>query len=603
VSRQRAAIAAALCALVALGYSGVGQLEFLSYDDDMYVTQNPLVNGGLGPHALLRAFTVFHAGNWHPLTWLSHMLDVSLFGLTPAGPHLENAVLHAANAVLAFLALARLTGTTWRAAFAAALFAIHPLRVESVAWIAERKDVLSAGFGLAALWSYACWARRESPAAYRGAVGLHLAALLAKPMLVTLPFLFLLLDAWPLRRLTTRGDLGPRLAEKAPFWLLCAGSCVVTLFAQAPNMSPLSLRMRLDNSVVAYVEYLRRALVPIDLAAMYPYRLLETRLVVASALLLVAITGLALWQARRRPWLLVGWLWFAGMLVPTLGLVQVGVQPFADRYSYLPFLGLSLAVAWQGAELAQRLPRGREAMAVAAALVLAGCAWQTRRQVATWHDTLTLFSHAVEVTRSNWFAHTEVGVALAERGDFEGARESFEAALRIRPDYARALANLGKAQAALGDFDAGIQSLERALFLEPDIAGGRLAYASALEHAQRFAEAERAYAAAAGDPRGSRDARLRLARLLSVAPDGLRDGARALALCQQVCGEAPCDSPEELDVWGMAAMEAGRPEEAVAHANQAIALAQARGDGTLAAKIEARRAGYARGQPVRLLVR
>jgi len=600
VTKQRAAIAAALCGLVALGYSGVGGLEFLTYDDDQYVTQNPLVRGGLSLTAIVRSFTIFHAGNWHPLTWISHMLDVSLFGVTPAGPHYVNAALHAANAVLAFLALSRLTGATWRPAFAAALFAIHPLRVESVAWVAERKDVLSACFGLAALWSYAVWARAGGRATYWGSLALFAAALLAKPMLVTLPFLFLLLDAWPLRRLGSVRELGPRLGEKLPFWALAAGSCVVTLFAQAPNMSPLSAGMRLDNSIVAYAEYLRRALVPMDLAAMYPYRRIEPRVVIACAVLLLSITALALAQARRRPWLLIGWLWFTGMLVPTLGLVQVGVQAFADRYTYLPFLGLALIAAWAGGELAARLPRGREVTAALAALVLAGCALQTRRQVETWHDTLSLFTHAVEVTRSNWFAHTERGVALAQRGDLEAARDSFETALRIRPGYARALANLGQVQVMLGNDAEGLQSLERALAQEPNIAGGRLAYAIALEHAQRFADAEAAYAAAASDARGSRDARMRLARLLSVAPDGLRDGARALALCEQVCAEWPCDSPEELDVWGMAAMEAGRPELAVERAGRAAALARARGDLQLAAKIEARVAGYQRGQPVRL---
>jgi protein O-mannosyl-transferase len=592
---------AAVFAITLVVFAPVRHNDFLQYDDNLYVTENPhLKKHVLDLEGLRWPFVETYETNWIPVTYLSLEVDRALFGFDPAGYHAVNVALHAASAALLLWALAGATRSLGASSFVAGVFALHPLHVESVAWVAERKDVLSACFGLGALWSYSVFAQQGRRAAYWGAVALFAAALLSKPMLVTLPFLLLLLDAWPLCRLGSLRELVPRLSEKAPFWLLAAGSCVVTLFAQVTNMSPLSLRLRLDNSIVAYAEYLRRAIAPVDLAAMYPYRLLEPRVVIACAALLIAITGLAVAQRRRRPWLLVGWLWFTGMLVPTLGLVQVGVQAFADRYTYLPFLGLALCAAWAGEELAERLPRGREVMAGVAALVLAGCAVQTRRQVETWHDTLSLFTHAVEVTRSNWYAHTEIGAALARQGDFVGAYDSFEAALRIRPRYARALINMGQAQLALGNSAEGLRSIERGLAEEPNIRGGRLAYAISLEHAQRFADAEAAYAAAASDPQGSRDARLRLARLLSVAPDGLRDGAKALALCEQVCAEAPCDSPEELDIWGMAAMEAGRPELAVERAGRAAGLARARGDLPLAAKIEARAGGYQRGQPVRL---
>jgi len=612
VSRERAAIAAGLCLLVAAAFSGIVHGEFLAFDDDVYVTQNPLVTGGLHAGAIAAAFTSFHAGNWHPLTWISHMLDVSLFGVAPAGHHATSALLHAVNAVLAFLALAELTGTRWRAALAAALFAVHPLRVESVAWVAERKDVLSACFGLASLWAWARFARAGTRASYWSSVALFAAALLSKPMLVTFPFLLLVLDAWPLERLKAQGArpalrlrrLWPRAREKWPFFALAAGSCLVTLAAQAPGVNEIPLGLRLANAGVAYAEYLQRVVYPRELAAMYPYReFISPRALGASLALVGGVTALAVAQARRRPWLLVGWLWFAGMLVPTLGLVQVGVQAFADRYTYLPFLGLALAASFALEELAGRTRLGRAIAVGVAAAALAALVWQTRAQVETWRDTVTLFTHAIEVTRSNWYAHTELGVALAARGELEPARAEFEAALRIRPQHPRALANLGVVAARSGAPAEGAEYLGRALALDPKLAGGRLALGIALERAGRIADAEAAYRLALADARGAREARLRLARLLSVsAESSLRDGARALALCEEACRESPCDSPEELDVCAMASMEAGRADDAVAKARRAVELARARGDSALAAKIEARLAGYLRGEPVRLRV-
>ncbi|MFI5315084.1 MAG: tetratricopeptide repeat protein [Myxococcota bacterium] len=602
MSAQRAAIGAVLCALVAVAFAGVVDCQFLAFDDDLYVTRNPLVTGGLSARAVLAAFTSFHAGNWHPLTWLSHMLDVSLFGVTPAWHHATSALLHAANAVLAFAALAELTRTRWRAALAAALFAVHPLRVESVAWVAERKDVLSACFGLAALWAWARFARTGRRSSYFAALASFAASLLSKPMLVTFPFLLLLLDAWPLARLESWRSLWPRAREKWPFFALAAASCLVTLVAQSRAVTPLPLWLRLENATVAYAEYLFRTVDPSELGAIYPYRpALQPRIVVASAVLVVAISALSVAQRRRRPWLLVGWLWFAGMLVPTLGLVQVGVQAFADRYTYLPSLGLALAASFALGEFAARARFGRQLAAAIAALVLAALVWQTRAQVATWRDTVSVFTRAIEVTRSNWFAHTELGIALAERKEFGPARAELEAALKIRPDCARALANLGLVQGELGAPNHEIELLERALAIEPELAGARLYYGVALEHAGRFGDAEAQYRLALGDERGEREARLRLARLLSVSPDdALRDGAQALALCDEACRESPCDSPEELDTCAMASMEAGRADDAVAKAARAAALARARGDSALAAKIEGRLQSYLRGEPLRV---
>jgi tetratricopeptide (TPR) repeat protein len=604
VRRSKPLVAAGLAALVLAAFWGVLDCGFVAFDDDLYVTDNRWVRAGLGLRGLAWAFTSFQAGNWHPLTWLSHMLDVSLFGVAPAGHHATSLVLHAVAAVLAFGALAELTGSTWRAALAAALFALHPLRLESVAWIAERKDVLCGCFALAALWSWARWARSGTRRAWWGSLALFAAALASKPMAVTLPFLFLVLDAWPLGRLSSVGELGARVREKLPFFALSAASCAVTLTAQASGIVRVPLGQRLANAAVAPTEYLWRVVDPRELSVIYPFHPLQGRLVLASLLLLGALATIAWTQRRARPWLAVGGLWFLGMLVPTLGLVQVGAQAFADRYTYLPSLGLALALAWELGALAARVPFGRVLAGAVAALLLTGCVVQTRAQVPVWHDTVSLFENAIVVTHSNWFAHTELGIAYAARGgpgDLKRARAQLENAVRTRSDYPRALANLGRLEAETGEPQAGATLLERALGLEPGLAGGRFAYASALERAGRFADAEAQYRLALADPRGARDAALRLARLLAALPDpALRNGAEAQALCDRSCAESPCDSPQELDVCAMAAMEAGRTDAAVLQARRALALAQARGDAALAEAIQARLTRYGHGEPYRL---
>ena len=603
---RRAALAAGLAALVVTAFAGALRNGFVAFDDDFYVTGNPLVLGGLTLEAVGHAFTTFHAGNWHPLTWLSHMTDVELFGLNPVAHHAVNVALHGLNAVLVFLWLATLTGTTWRAAFAAALFAVHPLRVESVAWVAERKDLLSAAFGLLALLSWTRWTRASGPLARLGALACFALALLAKPMLVTLPFLLLLLDYWPLGRLRSRADLWPRVREKLAFFALSLGSCAVTLAAQASGIGRAGPALRLSNVVLAYPAYLELAFWPARLAVVYPYRgAIPSSEVILAASLFAAITLLALWQARRRPWLLVGWLWFAGMLVPTLGLVRVGVQAYADRYTYLPFVGLALALTFSFAELVDRAPRARPLAtglaACAAVLLLGVLTVKTRAQVEVWRDTETLFENSLAVTRANWFAHGELGIALAARGELERARAEFEASLRIHPRYARALANLGALSARAGRVDQGIAQLRRALELEPNLSGGELALGIALEPTGRLAEAAAAYRAAlARDPR-DRSAALQLARLLAISPDpSLRDGARAVELCEGACGPSGCQTAETLDILAMTYMEAGRRGDAVQTAQRALDLARASGDAELAAKIEGRRAAYARGEPVRV---
>jgi len=536
---ERAGIALGLAAGVALAFWGALDCGFLAWDDDLYVTANPQVLAGLRGAGVGWAFTTFHAGNWHPLTWLSHMLDVTLFGVNPMGHHATSVVLHAGCAVLAFAALAELTGTTWRAAFAAALFALHPLRVESVVWVAERKDVLSAAFALGSLWAYARWARQKARGPWWASLALFAAALLAKPMPVTLPFLFLLLDAWPLGRLRAWRELGARAAEKWPFFALSAASCLVTLHAQSAGIAVrLPVTARAANAVVALAQYVLRAVDPRELAALYPYHPVQPRVVLAAGLFVAALALLAFSQRRTRPWLAVGASWFAGMLVPALGLVQVGVQASADRYTYLPFLGLALAASWSLAELAERVPAGRTVAGALAGLVLAACAVETRRQVPYWHDTVSLLGRAIEVTRANWYAHTELGVAYATQGDLAHARLYLEKSLEWNQDQPRARAYLGLVDVESGAVEHGITELQRALLLDPEIAGGRYALATALERAGRLGDAVAEYGLALADPRSAQAARARLERLGADAR-ARGDDALAAGIESRLSGAGP----------------------------------------------------------------
>ena len=598
----RPLVAAGLVAAVAAAYSGVGELGFTTFDDDSYVTRNPMVLGGVTPDGVWAAFTQFHAQNWHPLTWLSHMLDVSVYGLAPAGHHATSVALHALNAVLVFLVLERLTGATWRAAFAAAFFALHPLRVESVAWIAERKDVLSTSFGLAALYAWSFHPGNASRRAYATALALFAASLLAKPMLVTLPFLLLVLDWWPFRRLDSPRALWPLVREKSPFFALSLGSCVVTLLAQREAMGYAPLPLRLQNSLSAYAGYLYRVLDPRELYVMYLYRASygwgEIALDVALA---GGITAVALWQARPRPWLLVGWLWFAGTLVPTLGIVQVGVQAFADRYTYFPFIGLAWIAAFAGGEVAERVPLGRALAAAAAALVLAACALQTRSQIPVWKSQISLFEHAIALDPANWYAHTELGVAFAVSGDISRGKAELEEAVRLRPGHGRAVGNLAMLEAERGDAERALALIDHGLAVDPNLTGARLVRAIALEKTGRYLAAEAEYRRSLELEPETRETAFRLARLLSVMPEPeLRNGAEAVALCERACSAEPCESAQELDVCAMAAMEAGRQVEAIDKASRAVDAARAAGDQALAGKIAGRLAAYRLGQPTRL---
>ena len=454
---------AALLALATLAvYAPVVRNGFVDYDDPAYVVDNPHVRAGLSGETVAWAFVSVEASNWHPLTWLSHALDVTLFGTAPGAHHLVSAGIHALNAALLFLVLHALTGAVGRSAVVAALFALHPLHVESVAWIAERKDVLSTLFGLVTV---ALWLRHVArpTTATRVLVPLaYAASLMAKPMLVTLPFVLMLLDALVLRRRDLR--------EKVPLLLLAAASSIVTWLVQRAGgaVSDLDLlppATRLANAAVAYVTYLVQAVAPVGLGVLYPLPASIPAWKVGGAVaLLVAITAGALTVRGKAPWLPAGWLFYLGTLVPVIGLVQVGAQSHADRYTYVPLIGIFVIVVW-GLDGLLRAPRNAKAAIAIGALAL--CAALTVRQIAFWRDSTTLFERTLAVTERNAIVHNNLGGVFLREGKVDAAIAQFESARRIRPDYAEAISNLGVAASSRGKLREAIALFREAIGLRP----------------------------------------------------------------------------------------------------------------------------------------
>ncbi len=519
-SRPRAWLVALLLfgATLAL-YARTAGFPFIEFDDPGYVRDNPHLAQGLTSETLSWACTsAGYQYNWHPLTWLSHALDVQLFGLDAGRHHLVNALLHALNAALLFLALRALTARAWPSALAAALFALHPLRVESVAWVAQRKDVLAGTFFCLALLAYARHARAPS-AARLACVALAFAAgLMAKPTLVTLPCLLLVLDVWPLGRLRPAAgpSLGQLAREKLPLFALSLVSIVLTLVAQGAGGAlrvSIALPERLANAALGYLVYVRQALWPAGLAVLYPHPALaepprSQLLAGAGALLALALlTWGALRARRRRPWLLLGWCWFLGLLVPMIGLVQVGNQAHADRYAYLALIGLELALSWSVAELVS-------ARRMLVAPVLAGLvalALVSARQIGFWRGSEALFEHALEVTDQNFVVHNNLGLVLGER-DLDAALRHFESAAAIRPGFFEAELNIGKARYQRAEFVLALGAFERAVAVRPESGEAHLLLALVLA---REGSLERADA--------------ELARALECAPT-LAGDARARSL-------------------------------------------------------------------------
>lgn len=514
-----------VCLLLAMAtfavFWQVNHFDFVNLDDKMYIVENRHVLSGLTIDGAKWALTSFHASNWHPLTWLSHMLDIDLFGVNAGRMHLVNVFFHLASALLLFLILDRMTGALWRSAFVAALFTLHPLHVESVAWIAERKDVLSGFFWMLTLGAYVLYTGKKSLNRYLAALFLFALGLMAKPMLVTLPFVLLLLDVWPLNRLrvgkSTRNlgvepvekltkreksrkkrkakeyDINPppvaaqigdtklewsRLLslvwEKIPFFVLSAASSLITIYAQQQgaavvSMERIPLFMRLANAVMSYILYIGKTIWPRNMAVFYPYPDAWPLWQVCGAFLLLAgITVMVVYCVKRLPFVTVGWFWYLGTLVPVIGILQVGMQSMADRYTYIPLVGLFIALAWSVPELLKKWRHGKAAVIAAAALILAGLTAVTWTQTGYWRNSITLFEHALKVTDRNHLAHNNLGVALNAAAEKEKAAFHYAEAVRINPRYSNYHYNFANYLASQGRTDEAIVHYTHAIRLEPD---------------------------------------------------------------------------------------------------------------------------------------
>lgn len=510
--RRLIIVAGAIAAVCLAIYFRTLFADFINLDDDLYVYDNPFVLGGLGIKGISWALTAFQASNWHPLTWISHQLDVSLFGASAGGHHATSVLLHTINSLLLFSLMRWLTGAFWKSALVAAIFAVHPAHVESVAWVAERKDVLSTFFWLLTTIAYVRWAgNTANKKLYIAAVILFAAGLAAKPMLVTLPFTLLLLDIWPLRRIErfSPSMIWPAVREKLPFFALAAASSVITIVAQGSSgaiqsTATVPLIDRFENAVAAYAKYVLMMFYPADLGIWYPFdQNLSWTVVGVSALFLAAVTVGCVTQFRERRYLLVGWLWFVGTLVPVIGILQVGRQSMADRYTYVPYIGLSLALVWLFADIVERFAVNKRIVAGVAGAVLLVFAAAAFRQVSYWQNSETIYVHTLSITPSNYLvknnycnylekknrydeavsqctsaiaddsslpdAYNTLGTVKLKQNKLGEAKASFEKAVEIKPDNVLALANLAVVLGEQGDLDAAGDNLRRAI--EADTGG------------------------------------------------------------------------------------------------------------------------------------
>ena len=466
-------------------YSQALDFDFVLLDDDVYVTNNPHFSRGLRSEGIKLAFTRSHGGFWIPLTWMSYMLDSQLYGMKPAGYHLTNILFHILNTLLVFTVFKKMTGDVWPSGFLAALFAVHPVHVESVAWVAERKDLLFAFFWLLTMWGYLHYVKRPGIKRYWPVLLLFSAGLMAKPMIVTLPFVLLLLDYWPLKRFQIQKSsqananqmpisVARLVLEKIPLLILAVCVSILTYtqqkaFGNITAAKTFPIVERVANALVSYAKYIAQMIWPRDLTVLVPYPdAWPFWQVVGSCLLLAIVSGLAIKYLRKHPYLLVGWLWYLGTLVPVIGIIQFGAQPMADRYTYMTFIGLYIMIAWGIPALLGNWRYKKNVLALATAIILVALTIGARTQTAYWTNSVELFSHAIEVTRGNFLAHRNLGLALSYRGKLDEGYEHFKKALRINPKSARCHNDIGTYFMLKGQYGDSISYFKQALYLQPN---------------------------------------------------------------------------------------------------------------------------------------
>jgi hypothetical protein len=540
------------------------RFDFINLDDPTYVLQNPKVSQGVTWSGIIWAFKEFYGANWHPLTWISHMVDVSLFGLKPMGHHATNLVFHVLNSMLLFLLLRQMTGAVWRSAIVAGLFAWHPTHVESVAWVSERKDVLSTFFGLLSLMAYAAFVKskvegRESKARYMIALVLFALGLMSKPMLVTWPFVMLLLDIWPLRRCTSAdgrwkmedGRNWTRLlVEKIPFFALTVASCLLTFFAQraggaVQSMGRLPAEARIENAVVSYVRYIGKTFWPSDLSAFYPHPVeWPGEILFGSILVLVVLLAIALWKLRSQSFIFVGLCWFLGTLVPVIGLVQVGGQSIADRYLYIPQVGLLIAAVWGAAAMVAADKRAKQVAITVASAALIVCPILTHVYLPKWRSSAALFKHVLSLGENNPPALYSLGLALCTEGKYDEAIPYLVKATDMDPTIQVYQGQLALAYEMQGDIGGAIERYRKCIELSPDLT----------------------------------EALNNLAWLLATSPEAnYRNGADAIKFATRACELTLNEWPMFLGTLAAAYAEAGRFEEAIKAGEKAEQQARKRG--------------------------
>jgi Tfp pilus assembly protein PilF len=584
--------------------------DFVNYDDPSYVYQNTRITSGINLANVAWAFTHVHSENWHPLTTITHMLDCQLYGLHAGWHHFTNVLLHCLAVVLLFVALERMTGVLWRSAFVAAVFAVHPLHVESVAWIAERKDVLSAVFFMLTLLAYLHYTRAPSIGRYLTVAFVIALGLMSKPMLVTLPFVLLLLDFWPLGRFEARkSNTGRQLLrlilEKIPLIALSVVSSIFTFLAQRGAIGwteELPISERISNAFVAYVIYIRQMFWPAGLAVFYPHP--ENRLPVwevsLAVIVLVGITLAAFAFRKRVPYLLTGWWWYLGMLVPVIGLVQVGWQGHADRYTYLPQIGLYIAVTWAVSDFIRSWGFQRITLGAATVLLVGALSWRAWLQTSYWRDSETLFTHALAVTSNNDVALNNLGIIFLDKGQLDKAISKLEAAIDLRPENAPAHNNLAKALLRKGQVSEAMVHYRKFLELEPANVEARNALGTALIQQGHVREAIDQWQEALATQPENGNAASNLAWVFATCPeDSIRDGTRAAELGERALRISGGKIPMIYKVLAAAYAENGRFAEAVETAQRGAELATGQGNPALAAELENNIALYQSGRPLR----